>query len=95
MSTVYTLVATGTTDIQVASGRVTLYGFALLEDAGTPAVAKAIFRNGTSTAGDAVMPINFLASESVREWFPQGILFPNGLFLDKTSGSLSGAVFLG
>ncbi len=89
-------VASRTTDLQLDTGRGTLMGFAVRESAGTAAVASAILRDGTSTAGDMIVPINLAADESGIVWFgPQGIPYNTGLYLDMEAGSLEAAIYIG
>lgn len=89
-------VAARSTDGQIYTGSGTLMGFALREAAGTPAAATMVLRDGTSTAGDMIAPVNFTASQSAREWYgPQGIPFNSGIFWDAGTGTVEGVLYIG
>jgi hypothetical protein len=84
-----TEVSSGTGDVQVlaADNHNRLTGFSCRENAGTPAAAEFIIRNGTSTSAPAVAFVRLNASESVREYFGEGIQCPKGIFIDRISGT--------
>jgi hypothetical protein len=90
-----TIPATTTADVLIQTGQAVLFGLAVEEDAGTPAVARFVLRDGTTTSGAIVLPVRLAASGSTYAWFNDGILFRNGLFLDMLSGSINGALFIG
>lgn len=88
-------VATTTTDVQISSLAGVLMGWSLRESAGTPAVATAYIRDGTSATAPIVAVIEFAANVSGTEWFgPQGIRINTGVYLDMVAGELEGAIFL-
>lgn len=69
-------------------------GYALRETTGTD-TATVILRDGPDAAGDELVPITLAAGESVRDWFGErGPSFVDGVFVDVTSGSVAGALFL-
>lgn len=86
-------------DIAMVSGRATLMGWSLMEDAGTPALASLYLRDGTSASGAIVAAIKMAASGSNNNWLGDidngGVTLKNGLFLDMIAGSVSGAIYLG
>lgn len=47
----------------------------------------AIVHGATVVAGDAVIPINIAANGNPYEWYPGGIPMPNGISLDRVSGT--------
>jgi hypothetical protein len=82
--------ASGTADAQMiaATPSLRLVGFTAKENAGSPALAEFILRNGTSTAGTPVAHVKLGAGESVRDWFgPGGISVAAGVYLDRISGT--------
>lgn len=85
-------------DIAMVTGRIVLLGWSLYEDAAAPALASAIIRDGTSTAGAIVGAVKMPASGSSQQWFGDidngGIVLSNGLFLDMIAGSLTGAIYI-
>jgi hypothetical protein len=88
--------ASGTGDHQTigATAGLRLMKITAKEDAGTPGLAEFIFRDGTSTAGTAIYFCKLGSSESVRDDFgPDGLPCPNGLFLDRVSGTTDITVF--
>lgn len=88
-------VASRLTDLAVYTGSVTLMGFAFRESGVVAAAASFIIRDGTTAAGEMVIPVNLLADESVREWFgDEGISFDSGIFLDMELGSVEGSLFV-
>lgn len=83
-----------TTGLILISGRGVLTGWAIKETTGA-AVAAMTVRDGLTSAGLTIAPINLASNESNREWFSDwGIAFSNGLFLDITAGSISGALWI-
>ncbi len=90
-----TIPATTTADVLIQTGEVILFGYAIEEDAGSPAVARLVLRDGTTAAGAIVLPVRLAASGSASQWFNDGIKFRNGLFLDMVAGSVNGALFIG
>lgn len=90
-----TIPALTTADVLLQTGQCVLFGIAVEEDAGSPAVARFVLRDGTTAAGAIVLPVRLAASGSNIQYFNDGILFRNGLFLDMVAGSINGSVFLG
>ena len=72
-------VAAGTGDVQAFTGAGSLYGWSVRESAGTPALATAVLRDGTSTS-------DLTASQSLPATFP-AVTFSTGLFVDRTAGN--------
>ena len=74
-----------------------LVGWSLTENAA--AVARARFMEGQGSDNDVELyDVQLSASESAREWFANGksgagIPIPNGLFLDRVSGTTRGTVY--
>lgn len=94
-----TIPATTTADTQLITGQVSLVGLVVVEDAGTPAAASFVLRDGTSTSGAIVVPVKLALSSGVCYWFGDvedgGIIFKTGIFLDMIAGSINGAIYLG
>ena len=91
-----TAVASGTSDVAAVAAAVDLrlLGFSVKEDAGSSAAAEFIIRNGTSTAGAAVVYVKLSANESCRDFFgEQGIACPLGIFVDRISGTTAISVY--
>lgn len=86
-------IATGTSDVQAYTGPGVLVGCSFRENAGTPAVASIVLRDGTTDTGKIIAVINLLADESMRDNFPD-IHFATGLFVEKESGETQGAVYI-
>lgn len=91
--------ATTTADIAMMTGRITLLGWSLYEDAGSPALASAVIRDGTSAAAAIAAVVKMAASGASNFWFGDiddgGVVLSNGLFFDMIAGSMSGAVYIG
>lgn len=91
--------ATTTGDLALLSQRVTLLGWSLMEDAGSPALASAYLRDGGSAGAAIVAAIKMPLSGTSQVWFGDidngGINLKNGLFLDMVAGSISGAIYIG
>ena len=94
-----TIPLTTTADILVITGRITLLGWSLVEDAGTPALASAYIKDGTTAASVIVAGIKMAASGSSQQWFGDidngGLVLNTGLFFDMIAGSMSGAIYIG
>lgn len=89
-----TFIVSGTADASIAAATpgLRLLGYGVKENAA--AAASLIIRHGTSTAGTPLVPMSFGANESVRDWFgPGGIACPNGLFLDRVTGTTEVTIF--
>lgn len=78
-------VATGTADAQAFTGATELHGYSVHESAGTPAVASLVIRDGTSTAGTALVHIELAANAAETVRLPS-IDVQTGLFIDRTAG---------
>ena len=91
--------ATTTADILMVTGRIVLMGWSLYEDAGSPALASAVIRDGTTAAGALVAAIKMPLSGNSNLWLGDidvgGIMLTTGLFFDMIAGSMSGAVYIG
>lgn len=86
--------AAATTDeqIRVAQDGLVLMGFSAKETAG--ATAALTIRNGTGTGDPAVAHCSLAANEAKVVWFSElGIKCPNGIYLDRTSGTTEVAVY--
>lgn len=79
-------VASGTADAQAVTGSCTLLGICVRENAGAPAAAGVILRDGTSTAGAVVVPIKLAAGATVAGPLP-AVQFDTGIFVDRESGT--------
>lgn len=88
--------ANTTADVVISSSQgARVMGWHANEDATTAAVAEFVIRNGSSTAGDPVIPVNLAANGSDHEWFgPMGVVFSQGVFLDRLSGTTTVTVFI-
>lgn len=88
------VVPTTTTGLIVVQGLGAVKGWALKETTGAaPAVAN--LWDGTANNGLLIAPINLAANESTRDWFGElGVSFVRGLFVEVTSGSVSGALWV-
>lgn len=88
-----TPIASGTSDVQAIAATAPptspprLIGFSITEDAGSAAVARVRIHHGTSTAGAELFDVELSADQSTREWFPPGLDVPNGVFVDRVSGT--------
>lgn len=90
-----TIPALTTADLLLQTGQCVVFGLSVEEDAGSPAVARFVLKDGTTAAGAIVVPVRLPASGSFVQWFNDGLLFRNGLFLDMVAGSINGSVFIG
>lgn len=78
-----------------ASGSVSiksLAGWQFTENAGTPAAARVLLRDG-GASGAIIHDIRLAASESVGDSFNIPVLLTGNLYVDVTSGTVRGAVF--
>ena len=79
---------------QPSGGHGVLYGWAIQENAGTPAVASFLIRAGA--AGVINGGASLAASGTSVAWFgPQGVLVYGDIYFDLTAGSVTGAVYVG
>lgn len=53
----------------------------------------AIVHGATVGAGDSVIPVNIAANGNPSAWFPEGIPMPNGISLDRVSGTFDCTLF--
>ena len=91
-----TEVASGTTNVQgvAAAAGLRLLGIAVREDAGVPLVATVLLHHGTTTSDPVLLPCELLANESIVRWFgPDGVNVPNGVFVNRASGTTHLVVF--
>lgn len=85
---------TGGKDSLAATAGGRLMGWSVRETAG--AQATVYLRDGTDSSGLIIAPIELAPNESTRDsYFPGGLSFVNGLFVDVVAGQVEGAVFLG
>ncbi len=91
-------VASGTGDTQVAAARpgLRLRGFSCTETAGSAATAEFILYHGTSNSDPQLLaPVTFLANGTGFPWFgDHGIDCPNGIYLDRISGTTTLVVYV-
>ena len=85
-----------TTDLAISTSKPSrLLGWTAVESAGTPALATAVIRDGADVNGAPIAYIGLLASGGGSQWFgPQGIVCPNGIFLDRVTGTTTITVFV-
>lgn len=85
-----TVVTSGTADAQgvAAATNLRLVGYSITENAGSPAVARLVLRNGTTTGGAEMFDVQIAASSSTVQWFGvTGPRCPLGIFVDRVSGT--------
>ena len=89
-------VASGTADAAVLSGRGKLFGFSARENAGTPAAASFILRDGTDANGTPIGFYNIGPGKTLNGDFGAigGLEFSTGLFLDRVSGTTELVVYV-
>lgn len=92
MSTAQAVAITGS-DQAITPGRVKYHGFSLRETAGSTAVVR--IYDGTSATGTLLDSVSFVANESAREWYPDGIETSLGIYVDIISGAVEGSVRFG
>ena len=91
-----TEVDSGTGDVQgiAAADNLRLVGYSITEDAGTPAAAELSLRHGTLATDPEIFGITLTADQSVREGlWKDGIGVPNGVFIDRVSGTTKLTLF--
>lgn len=66
-------------------------GWQFTENAGTPAAARVLLREGSG--GTIVADIRLAASESVGETYPEPLELMSGCYVEVSSGSVRGAVY--
>lgn len=85
-----TVVASGTTDVvglTALAGR-RLLGFSIQEDAGSPAVAEAKLRLGTTVEGTEIAFVSLAASGAQTVWLgDRGIDASTGVFFERVTGT--------
>jgi hypothetical protein len=78
----------------LVAGRLLIVGVALMETTGVTG-ASCKLRDGSSAAGTRVIPFTLGPNESVRDAFPFGVIYEQGLFLDMAVGTaIIGSVFV-
>lgn len=83
-----------TTGIILIQGRGVLTGWAVKETTGAAPAVLNVW-DGTDNRGLLLAPVNLASNESNREWFSDwGVAFSRGLFVEVTSGSVSGALWI-
>jgi len=84
------VVASGTADVAAVTGayNLRLVGFSIAETASSAAAAEVVLRHGTSASDDPlVAPTNLAADGFGTFWYPPGIPCPNGIYVDRVSGT--------
>jgi hypothetical protein len=83
---------TGTSQL-IAAGNAVLYGFEVSDD--TQSSVHAHLHNGTDNTGPIVAGVKPPNNDHDAFWFgPNGVHCPDGIFLDVTSGTPEGSVFV-
>lgn len=68
-----------------------LRSWSFAENAGTPAAARVLLRNGSSS-GDVVVDVRLAASESKHVSYAAPVFFPAGLYVQVSVGTVRGSV---
>ena len=72
-----------------------LVGFSCREAVAAAAAAAFVLRHGQSAGGRPLLYVNLAADESVRDWYgPQGINCPQGVYVDRESGTTEVVVYV-
>ena len=79
-------VASGTADVQGVATPCVLLGICVRENAGTPAAAGVILRDGTSATDPIRVPIKLAANGCIIGGLP-AVTFATGIFVDRESGT--------
>jgi hypothetical protein len=79
-------VAAGTADAQATTSAVSIVGVSVREAAATAAAAALVLRNGTAATDPARVFVELAANESKTFELP-GVDFPDGVFVDRESGT--------
>lgn len=75
-------------------GPVRLMGWSLKETTGAATAAFELY-DGNDVTGQSLAPVTLQANESIRDWFgATGIICERGLFINVTSGSVRGTLFM-
>lgn len=86
--------AAGAAGTQLINGLVLLTGWAV-EEPGGLVEGRLLLRDGLTSAGNVRVPIRLAAGESRSDDAPmQGVVFQRGIFLDVTTGSVTGCLFV-
>lgn len=90
-----TSVTSGTGDVQViaATPGLTLYGFSLTESAASAAAAEVSVRHGTAATDPELFGVTLGADQSTSDMWQKGVSIPNGLFLDRITGTTKFTAF--
>lgn len=83
----------GLTQGVLVGGGCRIMGWAFRESSNAAAARLELRENGNA-AGILVAPINFIPSESTREWFPPAGIEATQLFFIITSGAVVGTVYV-
>lgn len=95
MNTPATAVAlTGSDQAIRAAGSGIYLGFSVRETAGSTATIR-VYDNASAASGTLLDSIQLAANESAREWYPGGIWFSAGVYVDIVSGAVEGSVRVG
>ena len=87
-------IRTGNQSSQLAGAAGRLVGWSFRETAG--AVATLYLRDGRDSTGDIIAALQLAPNESTRDsYFPGGLGFQLGLFVDVAAGTVEGSVYLG
>lgn len=88
--------SSGTGDVTVRDTGTNFYGYSIRENAGSPAAATVIVRNGTTNTDPIVAVIEIAADDDDDAWYgPQGIRCEDGLRVERSAGTTEGAVYVG
>ncbi|MCP2339176.1 hypothetical protein [Actinomadura rupiterrae] len=87
------VVASGTANVQAVTGPFTLVGVSVRENAGTPAAAALVMRDGTTTGDPARVLVKLAASES-KLLGPLSVEFASGIFVHRESGTSELVLYL-
>lgn len=83
-----------TTTTKIVAGPARLMGWGIKETTGAATAACDVY-DGSDATGQLAVPFTLLSNESVRDWLgPNGLLCVRGLFVNVTSGSVSGALWV-
>ena len=87
------VVAAGTADVQAFTGGATVVGYSVREAAVTGAVASAVIRDGTSSAGEPRAFVELAADSAETVELPV-VYFSTGIFVDRVAGNTEFVFYL-
>lgn len=70
----------------------TYYGFSVHETTGTGTALIRIYDNASAASGTILDVIALAAGESAREFYPTGLRYLSGVYVNVVSGSIEGSV---